>query len=93
MLVADAQRAAAAQLLLDLQAALLGIGILHVRIHGGEVDQHAGRQTVLGRMFGNTGAPVCVGERLTLTWLVLVDVVVLPPESSALASARSGTRS
>ena len=48
---------------------------------------------VLVRIFGNTGAPVCVGERLRLTWLLGPVVVVLPPESSALASARSGTRS
>ena len=47
----------------------------------------------LARMFGNTGAPVCVGERLTLIWLSGLVVVVLPAESSALASARSGTRS
>ena len=27
----------------------------------------------LVRMLGNTGAPVCVGERLTLTWLEVGD--------------------
>ena len=41
VLVADAQGAALPDLLLDLKAALLGVGILHVRIHGREVDQGA----------------------------------------------------
>jgi hypothetical protein len=67
MLIATLNVLRGADLLLDLQAALLGVGVLHVRIHGGEVDQHAGGRPVLGRMPGNTGAPVCVGERLTLS--------------------------
>ena len=45
------------------------------------------------RMFGKTGAPAWVGERLMLNWLVLVMAVVLPLESRALARARSGMRS
>ena len=48
---------------------------------------------VLGRIVGNTGAPVCAGDRLTFTWLELLTVVVLPPDRSAFASARRGTRS
>src|SRR5947207_376284 len=47
----------------------------------------------LGRMSGNTGAPVCPGERLTLTWVEAVRAVVFSLDSSALASARKGTRS
>ena len=43
VLVADAQRAPAADLPLDLKAALFGICVLHVAVHGGEVEQHAGR--------------------------------------------------
>ena len=34
----------AAELLLDFEAGLLGVGVLHVGIHGGEVDQDSGRQ-------------------------------------------------
>ena len=45
------------------------------------------------RMFGNAGAPACVGDRLTPIWRRLARSVVLPADSSALASARSGTRS
>ena len=47
----------------------------------------------LVRILGNTGAPVCVGDRLRLTWLSVPVVVVFPPDNSALASARNGTRS
>ena len=43
MLVADAQRAARPELLLDLEAALFGVRVLHVRIHGAEVEQDTGR--------------------------------------------------
>lgn len=49
VLVADAQRAVAAELLLDLEAALLRISVLHVRIHGGKVEQDAGRQSEAGK--------------------------------------------
>src|SRR5450432_1208389 len=59
MLVAHAQSAALSQLLFDLKTGLLGVGILHVPVHGGEIDQHAGGTVV--RIFGNTGAPVWVG--------------------------------
>ena len=45
------------------------------------------------RMFGKTGAPVCVGDRLMLVCRRLARSDVFPAESSALASARSGTRS
>src|SRR5207253_2625840 len=45
------------------------------------------------RMFGNTGAPVCVGDRLTFTCCRLLGSVVFPAESNAFASARRGTRS
>ena len=45
------------------------------------------------RMFGNAGAPACVGERLMLFCCRLARSLVLPADSSALASARSGTRS
>ena len=45
-------------------------------------------------MFGNTGAPACVGRMPdTCGWRSWVTSVVLPAESSALATARSGTRS
>ena len=44
MLIADTQRTARAELLLDFETSLLGIGILHVPVHGGEVDQHLRRQ-------------------------------------------------
>ncbi len=45
------------------------------------------------RMFGKTGAPACVGDRLTPIWRRAEMSVVFPAESSALARARSGTRS
>src|SRR5690242_885957 len=51
MLIADAQRTVHAELLLHLQAGLLGVCILHVAVHGGEVDQH---------VCGKRGQ--CVGE-------------------------------
>ena len=44
MLVAGAQGGVRAELLLDLEAPLLGVGVLQVRIHGAEVEQHSGRQ-------------------------------------------------
>ena len=44
-------------------------------------------------MFGKTGAPACVGDRLRLICCRFARSVVLPADSSALASARSGTRS
>ena len=49
--------------------------------------------TARARMFGNTGAPACVGDRLTLICRRFARSVVLPADSSAFASARSGTRS
>jgi hypothetical protein len=45
------------------------------------------------RMFGNTGAPACVGDRPTAYWRSPVTSVVLPADIKALARARSGTRS
>src|SRR4029453_5250529 len=45
------------------------------------------------KMFGNTGAPACAGERLMLIWRKLATSVVFPAERTALATARSGTRS
>ena len=45
------------------------------------------------RMFGNVGAPACVGDRLTLIWRRFARSVVFPADSSAFATARSGTRS
>ena len=41
MLVADAKRAAISQLMLDLNAALIGVCVLNMRIHGGEVNENA----------------------------------------------------
>ena len=42
MLVSDAQRAALADLLLDLEAPLFGVGVLHTRVHCREIDQNPG---------------------------------------------------
>src|SRR5690349_25065727 len=44
-------------------------------------------------MLRKTGAPTCVGDRLTAYCLSTVGSVVLPADINALASARSGTRS
>src|SRR5579862_941279 len=49
--------------------------------------------TALARMFGNVGAPACVGDRLTLVCRRFARSVVSPAERSAFATARSGTRS
>src|SRR6476469_5624872 len=49
--------------------------------------------TGAGRMFGNAGAPACAGESETAVCWRFVRSVVLPADSSALATARSGTRS
>ena len=43
MLIANAQGGPFAELLLDFHAALVRVGVLHVRVHGGKVHQHAGR--------------------------------------------------
>ena len=56
VLIADAQGAALADLLLDLEAGLLGVGILHVAVHGGEVDQRDQWDGAL-RMFGKHRSP------------------------------------
>ena len=45
------------------------------------------------RMFGNLGAAAWAGDRLMLIWRSCARSVVFPADSSALASARSGTRS
>src|SRR5688572_14205267 len=45
------------------------------------------------RMFGKTGAPAWVGDNETPVWRRLSRSVVLPADRSALATARSGTRS
>ena len=42
VLVSNAKRSARPDLLLDFQAGLLGIRVLHIRIHGREAVQHAG---------------------------------------------------
>ena len=47
----------------------------------------------LFRMFGNTGVPAWVGERLMLIWLNSAGLTVLFAERSAFANARKGTRS
>src|SRR5260221_2744589 len=49
--------------------------------------------TTAARMFGKTGAPACVGDRLMLFWRRLAISLVLLAERNALASARNGTRS
>ena len=92
VLIAGADRRALAELLLDLGARLLRLGVLQVAIHRRQVGQRDQRHGG-GRMFGNTGAPACVGDRLTTYWRSASTSVVLPADSSALASARSGTRS
>ncbi len=45
------------------------------------------------RVLGNEGAPACVGDKLTFTCWRAIKSVVFPADSSAFASARSGTRS
>ena len=44
MLIANAQSAVRTKLLLDFKAALLRVGVLHVRVHGAEVEQDSRRQ-------------------------------------------------
>ena len=42
VLVADAKRRLIGELLLDLKRGLLGVGVRHVRINSGEVDEDSG---------------------------------------------------
>src|SRR6188768_853965 len=49
--------------------------------------------TMSERICGNTGAPACDGDRLTLVCRKRLRSVVLPADSNALATARRGTRS
>ena len=67
--------------MLDFDTALIGVGVLTSTPAGTVVT-----------IFGKAGAPGCVGDRLMLTWLVLVSVVVLLLLSKAFARARKGTR-
>ena len=92
MLIANAQRAVLAELVLDLKAALLGVGVLHVRVHGAEVKQHAGRKVRLLRMFGKTGAPACAGERLMLTWLRSFDIDRVARRQQRIGQRHAGVR-
>ena len=93
VLIAGADRRALAELLLDLGADLAASTRSAGRdpSSSGSAASPAGSRR--GRMFGNTGAPACVGDRLTTYWRSAVTSVVLPADISALASARSGTRS
>ena len=62
MLIADAQRAALSDLLLDLKAALLGVGILHLRSMVVKLTSTTDGNDAL-RMFGkNRRAGLCGGK-------------------------------
>ena len=82
----------APELALHFDARLPRVGILKVAVHRREIDERHRRHDA-GRMFGNAGAPACAGDRLTPICRRLARSVVLPADNSALASARSGTRS
>ena len=92
ILIAGAERRSVAELMFELDARPDGRRILQIAIHRRQVRQRHQRNRG-GRMLGNTGAPACVGERLTAYWRSAVTSVVLPADISALASARNGTRS
>src|ERR1700735_659820 len=55
MLVTGAQRGPLPQLPLDLETALLGVCVLHVRIHGAEVEQYARWNNSAGENTGKRG--------------------------------------